>query len=89
MTSEPLDDARRVNGITYRVGTLERRVDEMCQDVKDHGRSLVAIETNLTHVKNTTDDLVKGLGGRVLIGASGGAGIVTAIAIALLQVLGG
>ena len=86
MDSE-LSEARRVNGIAYRVETLERRIDEVRRDVKDHGRSLAVIETDLKHVKGNTDELVKSLGGRVLLGAGGGAGLVTALALALMELL--
>jgi len=83
----PANEPRRVNNIEYRVNSLERGFEEMRADVKKHGTSLVAIETNLMHVKSTTDDLVKGLGGRVLLGAGGGAGLVTAVALALMELL--
>jgi len=83
----PANETRRVNNVAYRVETLERGFEEMRQDVKNHSTSLAVIESDLKHVKGTTDDLIKGLGGRVLIGAGGGAGFVTALAIALMELL--
>ena len=83
------DPTRRLNGIQPRVEALERCTDELRGDMKSHTRSLTVIETDLKHVKSTVDDLTRHLGGRVMLGAGGGAGVITALAIALLKLLEG
>jgi len=83
----PANETRRVNHITYRVESLERGYEELRADNKLHNEKLTLIGADLQHVKETTDDLVRSLGGRVLLGASSGAGLVTVLALALMEFL--
>lgn len=80
-------EARRVNNIAYRVESLESHVNELRADNKANTEKLTIIGNDLKYVKQATDDLVRHLGGRVLIGAGGGAGFVTAVALVLMEVL--
>ena len=86
---------RRTDAVETRLAVLESHHIDLRADVKamgkqqdEHSRSLATIESDVKHMSRTVDDILKSVGGRVALGATGG-GVLAAVAYVVMELVRG
>jgi uncharacterized protein YoxC len=84
---------RRTDAVETRLAVLESHHVDLRTDVKamgkqqdEHSRSLATISADVKHMSRSVEEILRSMGGRVALGATGG-GVIAAVAYVVMEMM--